>query len=389
MVEKYLRELLYDFDCIIIPNFGGFIATYMGAEISIAKNKIAPSRKQIAFNAKLTANDSLLVDYIANNENISILDAYNAVDSYVAEIKNLVKENSQYTIDSLGRIYLNDEGSYNFEQYLRFNYLKESFGLPDLYFKPIDRTLDSKTLFKPKKPKLMASNTYNELEEDDDTVNQYDDMEMEEVDLEEFERGKQKKKSENLAIYYVMAIMALVITAGTAYYLNMNKETYAIGSFSPLTLFGGGEESSKEEADNKLLPNESDEQPADGEASTQGDDNYNPPTDDSYSTQETPSNLPSQKAVLPVQSNIDPENIIDSRTGRFYIVAGGFKSKNKAANLLSELINAGNASKIIDSYSESGVYRVSVADFSTYEEAQSQKKSYIETYGEDLWVLGY
>ncbi len=391
VVEKHLKELLLDFDCVIVPNFGGFIATYMGSEISIAKNKITPPRKQIAFNDKLTTNDSLLIDYIADNENSSILDAYNAVDSYVAEIKNQVKENAQYTIESLGRIYLNEDGNYNFEQYLRFNYLKESFGLPDLYFKPIDRTLESKTLFKTKKPKLMASTNYNELEDDDESVNQYaSDEEMEEVDLDEFGREKQQKKSENLAIYYVMAIIALVITAGTAYYLNMDKQTFAIGSFSPLSIFGRGEIASSTDVDNnKLLPSESeDEQPADGEATGEQTDTYTPPAEQSLPEDE-PTNLASQNVVLPVQVNIDPQNIITDRTGRFYIVAGGFKSKNKAARLLSEMINAGNSSKIIDSYDEKGVYRVTVADYSTYDEAQAQKKSFIDAYGDELWVLGY
>ncbi|MDA9349687.1 hypothetical protein N9R21_07960, partial [Polaribacter sp.] len=30
-VEKYINELLYRYDCVIVPNFGGFITNKIGA----------------------------------------------------------------------------------------------------------------------------------------------------------------------------------------------------------------------------------------------------------------------------------------------------------------------------------------------------------------------
>lgn len=394
IVEKYLKELLYDYDCVIIPNFGGFISTYMSSEISIAKNKISPPRKQIKFNDKLTSNDSLLIDFIADNENISILDAYNYVEAYIKYIKLQIVENSQYTIESLGRLYLNEEKNFSFEQYLRFNYLKESFGLSELYFKPIDRSQESKSLFKQKKPKFMASTINNELEDDDEPVNHYKesaDEEEEEDDelMEELERQRKLKKSENLAVYYIMAILALVLTAGTAYYLNMDKTTYAIGSFSPLSLFGQSDTSNSENIDNKLLPEESeDEVTTDESTSSQNDDSNTETTQQNYNKEQN-SNTVASAAKVVAEVEIDPSNLVNEKTGRFYIIVGGFKSKRKAAKFLEEMVAAGNPAKILDSYDESGVYRVSVADFSAYDEAQTQRKAYANAYGEELWVLNY
>ncbi|MFN0047784.1 MAG: SPOR domain-containing protein [Cytophagales bacterium] len=391
LVEKYLKELLFDHDCVIIPQFGGFISTYMGSEISIAKNKITPARKQIKFNDKLSANDGLLIEYIAEKENSSILDAQKDIEKYIAFVKVQIEINSQYTIESLGRIYVNDDNNFAFEQYLRFNYLTESFGLPDLYFKPIDRTLESKTLFKPKKAKLMASNIKNELE-DEDAENQYNasENEIDDIDLEELERQQAKKKTENLAIYYIMAIMALVLTAGTAYYLNMDKTTYAIGGFSPLSLFGRGEIAGDSNNDNKLLPAENDEeQKADGESSDFNTDESTTPDESTQQNSENQSSIEPVVSASTASSVIDDENLVSTKNGRFYIIAGGFKNKRKAATFLNTLISAGNPSKIIDSYDESGIYRVTIADFATYEEAQTQKKTYATEYGEELWVLNY
>ncbi len=386
MVEKYLKELLYDYDCVIVPGLGGFIATYMEAEISIAKSKISPPRKQIAFNEKLIHNDNLLSGFIAENENITIEAVNEQIHSYVSSVKSTISSQSQYTIESLGRFYLNNEGVNLFEQYIRFNYLKDSFGLPDLYFKPIDRTQDSKVLFKQKNKLMATTNTFNQQGDDENKLHGriHDEDEMEEVDIEEFERLRKEKKAENLAIYYVMAVLALVLTAGTAYYLNMDKTTYAIGEFNPMALFSSTGANPSGNVENKLLPSD-----AEAEAQTSDADQTESGAFDEPVADAAPTKLKPQKAIIPIKVNIDPENLISGRTGRYYIVVGGFKNKSKAATLLSTLLNAGNTSKIIDSYQEKGVYRVTLADFATYEEAASQKQAYTDTYGGDLWVLGY
>ena len=70
-VAKYINDLLYRYDCVIVPNFGGFISNRIGAKVNRVSHHFYPPTKQIAFNVHLKQNDGLLVNYIASVENIS------------------------------------------------------------------------------------------------------------------------------------------------------------------------------------------------------------------------------------------------------------------------------------------------------------------------------
>ncbi len=71
MIEKYIKYLLFEHDCVVIPDFGGFIANYVSADIHPIRHTFVPPSKNIAFNEMLKLNDGLLVAHIANHEHIS------------------------------------------------------------------------------------------------------------------------------------------------------------------------------------------------------------------------------------------------------------------------------------------------------------------------------
>ena len=104
IVEQHIKELLFDHDCVVIPSLGGFICTYLGAEISISKNKISPPRKQIAFSDKLTSGDDLLINRLIEKESITKVEAELWVKNYRELVSTEINEHSQYTIEGLGRI---------------------------------------------------------------------------------------------------------------------------------------------------------------------------------------------------------------------------------------------------------------------------------------------
>ncbi len=61
-ISQYIKELLILNDCVIIPEFGGFVANYKPA--TIENNQFFPPAKEIAFNNKLVSNDGLLIKHI-------------------------------------------------------------------------------------------------------------------------------------------------------------------------------------------------------------------------------------------------------------------------------------------------------------------------------------
>ena len=65
MVEYYISELLFLHDCVIIPNFGGFVGNPKSAKLNKITGVLSPPSKQILFNANLKTNDGLLITHIS------------------------------------------------------------------------------------------------------------------------------------------------------------------------------------------------------------------------------------------------------------------------------------------------------------------------------------
>ena len=138
ILANYINDLLYRYDCVIIPNFGGFVTNRIGAKIDKTTNTFYPPSKQITFNSHLKGNDGLLANYIASVENISFEKASNAISLSVVKWQSDIKSNS-ILLDSVGSLTLNENRQIIFEPTTSVNYLSESFGLASLESKVVKR----------------------------------------------------------------------------------------------------------------------------------------------------------------------------------------------------------------------------------------------------------
>ncbi len=94
---------------------------------------------------------------------------------------------------------------------------------------------------------------------------------------------------------------------------------------------------------------------------------------------------PAKAATVPAGEIVE----IQQKTGRSYIIIGSFVDQDLANDYAKELTAAGSGVKVIFPYGKSKRYRVSIADFDTYGDAQSQMETYKATYGPDIWALKY
>jgi len=127
-VEKYINELLYRYDCVIVPNFGGFITNKIGAKVNSFTHTFHPPTKQITFNTHLKQNDGLVVSYIAAVENISFEKALAKINASVASWNESLK-NGAVVFENIGAIAFNEEKQLIFEPQKEHNFLTNSFGL--------------------------------------------------------------------------------------------------------------------------------------------------------------------------------------------------------------------------------------------------------------------
>ncbi len=120
--------MLKKHDCVIVPDFGGFVGGYQSAEIDYAKGVIYPPSKRLLFNPNLTSNDGLLGNQVAKSEEISYEESLNNIETTIDEWSKTLKEGGRIEIGELGFLY-NQDDKFAFEQSREINLLLAAYGL--------------------------------------------------------------------------------------------------------------------------------------------------------------------------------------------------------------------------------------------------------------------
>lgn len=145
-LANYINDLLYRYDCVIIPNFGGFVTNTIGAQVNHYTHTFYPPTKQVTFNSHLKHNDGLLANYLVTSEQLSFEEATATIAHTVQQWQQQLQSGT-VALDALGTLSLNDEQQVVFEPDTSTNYLTASFGLANVASPAIKRlTQDVKPL---------------------------------------------------------------------------------------------------------------------------------------------------------------------------------------------------------------------------------------------------
>ena len=145
-INQYLKELLILNDCVIIPEFGGFVANYKPA--TIVNNQFSAPTKEIAFNNKLVSNDGLLINFISESEGIDYFGAKQKLDSFVEEtILNLERNRTIY-FEGVGYLHYDSRENLLFEPQMKQNLLIDSYGLQNFSYEKLYQRQIPKPVFK-------------------------------------------------------------------------------------------------------------------------------------------------------------------------------------------------------------------------------------------------
>ncbi len=128
-ILQIVRALLLEYNYVIIPDFGGFVANYEPAKLIADKQLIAPPSKKIAFNAALKTNDGLLINALSVQESISQIEAEQWVRKLVSEAFLQLDKGHIFKIDKLGVITLDENLNMQFVASNEENYNAYSYGL--------------------------------------------------------------------------------------------------------------------------------------------------------------------------------------------------------------------------------------------------------------------
>ena len=129
-LSKYISDLLYRYECVIVPNFGGFVSHTIPSKRNVENHQFTPPTKTISFNINLQKNDGLLINHIAKSLNISFDHAASMVQNTVENWQKNLQE-SPLLLNNIGQFTLENE-QLIFEPLNKINYLTSSFGLSDV-----------------------------------------------------------------------------------------------------------------------------------------------------------------------------------------------------------------------------------------------------------------
>lgn len=139
-LERHIEVLLLSNDCVIVPGLGGFVAHHVDAYYDEEERQFFPPLRTVGFNPKLDMNDSLLIHSYTEAYDISYPEAENRVRKEVNELKRSIGTNGEYSLNNIGVLAANDNGTYDFTPCEAGILTPELYGLCPFEFEKAEET---------------------------------------------------------------------------------------------------------------------------------------------------------------------------------------------------------------------------------------------------------
>lgn len=434
-IAKYIGDLLYNYECVVIPGLGGFLTNDKPASINTASNLFKPPFKQIFFNAFLKVNDGLLVNYVAREEGLEYKAAKEQVDRFVLMCDGALKEGKRINFHRVGYLYLNENQQISFEQDNSVNYNADAFGLTSFISPAVHKqTPEEKLREKVVAPKPQEEKIPPTLHDKKSKETQYPDEQPKRVKTRLVASKRRSPYRMQMTVVSVM-IFAMIVGWGfmnkktvKKYYSNYSSviplsyaspnaylaENINGASISKISqsktglwivsLFEKGNKSSEKISVSKAKNNDAlKAKKSDGKISLKTSSNSKVVAtkmpekasesvgkSDGQNQKQVSDNL-ATKVKKAMQKTIDPEN--KAKQNKFsangvhvYIIAGAFRDKTNAENLIHKLRLKGFPA-VEAGFTKSGLLRVAFGQFRNVQQAQQQLIAIRNDENPSAWIF--
>jgi len=396
-LENHIADLLKQHNCVIVPEFGGFIANYESAWINHSRGIIYPPHKQILFNGNLTQNDGLLANDLVMKMTISYADALAKISAEVKYWRKHLQDGDRIELGEIGFLFLQND-QVVFEQDREVNLLLQAYGLKQVSFMEFNATSAKQAVtVKPShvKPEPIPVST---------TTSQTTKVETQKINKPSVLAKKQKNTTPVIALNadekievvastedpqiipiaqpkkarnYKYAVAAAVVLPAIfyAYWIPMKTDFLNTGNvqMSDFNPFNEQAKSTYHQRQSAFAVNVS---------------------GDWKSWEELTATLPEHVAVynlelneelyIPVRLDAATDVSVFNAEGAFHIVAGCFSVESNATSFVAQLADKGYTGGIVDQHK--GLYRVSAGAFTSEAEAESALDR-LENDGFSGWIL--
>jgi len=137
--EDHILDLLKHNDCVVLPNFGGFILKSIPS--TIHQHTISPPSKQIAFNSSLKHDDELLTGAIMGKHSLPYETAKNKVLAFSNQISFGIKKDASFKLNKIGSFSVNENNQIIFKPFVLELSDSSFYGMRKFHLKPIPKQL--------------------------------------------------------------------------------------------------------------------------------------------------------------------------------------------------------------------------------------------------------
>ncbi len=338
----FIENLLHEHDCVIIPNFGGFVIQSSPISLNEEKNIIYPAKRSIAFNEKLKSDDGFLSNEFSIYKKIDLKQASSIIESFTKFVKLEIQQKSNFTFGKIGIFTLNEEKKLQFSPFIESNFNLNMFGLKEV-------TISTSSIVS--KPQLITPQEIQEI---------HPKIEEKEFEPTTFISSKNnKRKGVKNSIY---AVIVFILAGLSTFLLTEPKVQNFTSSIIPIpTIF-------KHEESNEIR--------------------------NVIKTPET--HLEKTKVAESIKSNHDTANSNEipkvsvevKSNGSIELIAGSFLTKEIAEKGIKELSSKGiDQAYLISKDENQKYYRISIGTVSSMEEGYQKALEFKQKNKIDIWVF--
>ena len=394
---EIVSRLLLRHNCVIIPDFGGFVARISPSEIDEIRGVIYPPKKSILFNQQLILSDGLLTSEYALTNELTFTESQEKIKQIVTIWKEELNQGEAISIEKVGTLQMSENGSLQFVQDRFFNLLLSSFGLGNVKFVPVIAEVTETELPNERIPV--------ELEKKKSLIEKADD----EVDVSIIEHPAARKRTATWKI--ALAAACILPIAFYSYWIPVQTNVLESGVFSTQDFNPFSKIKDSKYSQNSI---EKGEQLNEDKGLEEQLNQLDPSAETfSYEWDEStfltiPLHKTANSAVLTSNSSENQSDILSGNTnqtseviieptkansdisfsgvksGKKYAIVGCFSEVNNAKKYVNELNSKGIKATFLDF--NKGLYRISLEESSSIDSLQPtiQKASSL---GYNTWIL--
>ncbi len=358
MLTNHLKILLNKQNRVIVPELGAFLLK-------------GEDRQTIYFNEFLRFNDGLLLDYVAEQEHIEIMDAAHMIKNFADEINRKLQADRSVEIDGIGKLYLDSNDK------IQINNLHS-----------IDQKIDQHSEEKQINNKniVLSHSILSDSQNNNKLSNENGEDKQKILYFKEIKKTSKNKKSDNTSQFTSVLLTRNVISIASVVVIVLVLAYLLIAHQIRPKYIVSNESIGKDTIFEKLLisknKNSSSKQTAKGKQ-----DSVNQSDSEISSLKSKPpveSGLSKSVLSKPEPVNQSPRNSTVIKSKKYFIVAGCFSDELNANHLIEKLKAQGYFSEKFATINN--LYYVSYASYDTKDSASKVVRD-LSIKGQSAWIM--